>query len=888
MMRRSALDALITATLFFVVSTVAALEPPTAAQLERYRNDGSLARRIDAARSFGNHRMAPELAARFVGAAPVKAKPDRPKALPASGSPEILTLLIAFEDMAGVTDPAVVEGRIFGDGEPSQFPYESLTAFYSRSSFGRLSLGGSVLGWYTAPYPRSQVVESTVGRQNLIKEAITHFDNAGHDFSRYDNDGDGVIDYLAVIWTGPRGDWAEFWWGYQTRFWNDHFTVDGVEIGTYSWQWENASWPGEFSPEVLIHETGHALGLPDYYDYDDAIGPRGGVGGLDQMAGNWGDHNGFSKWVLGWLEPQVYNQGDLTFVLSPTDLAPSAAVLMHGDPVTDPFAEYFLVQVRRPEGNDAELPNQGVLIWHVDARLGDDGGFLFDNSYTEHKLLRLMEADGLEEIEQGGRADAGDFYQGGDVFDTTSTPSSHRYDGVPTNVAIQSISLSWAGPDMMLTVDLGSGCALWCDASVTATAWPGVAVDFNGSLTTANCSGAPSFGWTFGDGGSSGDTDASHTYVSTGSYPWSVTATLDDATCAHQGLIRVCTEFPCWQWTRVRPMHDPRARHSSVALDDGRVMVVGGGPTGAEIYDPATDTWSIAAQPPGDFVGSAAVRLDGGQVLVVGADPANPHPAVTTGLYDPSADAWFPTGQLTPNRWDHSALELDDGRVLVVGGSTGEWPNVVNAASIEVFDPGPGVWSQVASVERQLIEPGLTKLEDGQVLIVGGRELTVLDPNAGTLTRVAPLPGDWQRPITATLGDGRVLIASPADSTRTLLWRPSDGRWDLVGDLNAIRRDHTTTLLPSGRVLLAGGRGTADDWLDTVELFDPAAGEWIVGASLRSARGAHAACVTTGGRVFVTGGYGPAVGGGSAAMNDVELLAPHQSPPRRSDGRVYP
>ncbi len=208
--------------------------------------------------------------------------------------------------------------------------------------------------------------------------------------------------------------------------------------------------------------------------------------------------------------------------MAPSDSTGQAAVLMHGDAVSDPFAEYYLVQHRRRQGNDAEIPNDGLLIWHVDARLDADGRFLYDNSYTEHKLIRLMEADGLEEIHLGGRADAGDFFTPGDLFDTNTTPASLRYDGVPTNIAISSIAA--AGDDLSLQADLGSGCALWCDASVTPNAWPGLPVSFNGSLDIANCEGTPSYGWVFGDGAASGDTSASHVYVSTGTYDWTVTA----------------------------------------------------------------------------------------------------------------------------------------------------------------------------------------------------------------------------------------------------------------------------------------------------------------------------------------------------------------------------
>ena len=83
--------------------------------------------------------------------------------------------------------------------------------------------------------------------------------------------------------------------------------------------------------------------------------------------------------------------------------------------VPDSFGEFFLVQYReKGNGNDplSGGPGKAVWIWHVDSTLiGDGWSFLYDNSYTAHKLLRLMEADGLEEIEAGnGYWDINDFY----------------------------------------------------------------------------------------------------------------------------------------------------------------------------------------------------------------------------------------------------------------------------------------------------------------------------------------------------------------------------------------------------------------------------------------------------------------------------------------------
>jgi len=872
--------------LIVAAATATALEPPTAEQIERYRREGTLAARTDAARSFGDHRMAPQLTARIgSGQTTIKALPEKPTLLPSNGSPRVLALLIAFSDMPGTTDAAVVDDRIFGDGDPGAYPYESLTNFYRRSSYGRLEIAGSTLGWYTTAYPRSEIGESYLGRQALIKEVFTHYDLEGHDFSQYDNDGDGVIDYLVIVWTGPHGEWAEFWWGYQTSFYNDSFTVDGVRIGTYSWQWENYDWPGQFSPEVVIHETGHALGLPDYYDYDDAVGPRGGLGGMDQMDNNWADHNAFSKWVLGWLTPEIFNEDLHDVVLSPTDEFPEAAVFMHGDPVSDPFAEYFMVQSRRQAGNDTELPTQGALVWHIDARVDGNGDFLYDNSYTEHKLIRLMEADGLEEIERGGRADAGDFYATGDVFDTDSHPSSHRYDGVPTNIALGSFAYSWAGPDMLVTADLGSGCALWCDASVSPNAWPGLPVAFNGSLDSENCDGAPSYGWVYGDGASSIDTSATHAYVSSGVYQWTVTAQVDDAVCGHGGAIVVCTDFQCWQWAEIPAMPEARSQQAAVKLDDGRVLVVGGGAPIPEIFDPADRSWSPAAAPTGLYPSPAAVALDDGRVLVVGSDLGD---ELNAEIFDPDADAWSATGQLNHDRFFHSAITLSDGRVLVAGGVWGEHPQLENVDQVEVFDPASESWTVVGTLPGRRIEPALANLHDGTAVIVGARELTRFDPASDILSRAAPLPADWQQPVAVTLDDGRVLAAGVADSPMTLVWNPGNGKWTIADPAGAIRQGATATKLANGLVVVAGGYGGGDSTLRTTEFFDPVDLTWSDGSSLVRSRSSHTATLLDDGRLLVVGGTSSDAGPHFDPTASVEILTRPASPPRNIGGRTAP
>jgi M6 family metalloprotease-like protein len=430
---------------FFLVQTALfSLEPPRSGEIDKYRADGTLESRINFAKDIGNYKVSKNLVSRFnsrINCSGQMAPPLDWQGMPTKGNDKIFALLIGFSDYEPNTAVEDVNSRLFLDGSAGDYPYESLRNFYRRSSYGLLEISGSTLGWYMAPYPRSSVSETTSGREKLIKEALNHFEAEGHDFSQYDNDGDGAIDYFVVVWTGPDTGWANFWWGYQTYFGDSSYKLDGKTLAAYSWQWEANPPSGEFSPYVVIHETGHALGLPDYYDYDDTIGPRGGVGGLDQMDGCWGDHNSFSKMLLEWLEPTVVASGTSIPVLSPTSELPEALLVMPETKPGEQFAEYYMVQYRRTTDNDSDYPNEGLLIWHLDART-DSGGydFIYDNSYSDHKLLRLMEADGLEEIEQNKWADGGDFYTEGTGFGFQTMPSNLRYCGIQSGIEVKDIS----------------------------------------------------------------------------------------------------------------------------------------------------------------------------------------------------------------------------------------------------------------------------------------------------------------------------------------------------------------------------------------------------------------------------------------------------------------
>ena len=566
-----------------------ALEPPRPGEIEQLKQTGEYADRVEKAKALGNHLIEPVLLEKAIyntrrkaiiqqGLIPddfLPAPPSSRQLMPTTGNVKVFALLIDFSDQpatGGYSTQPEIQSALFEDGSAiptNTVPYESLKNYYERASYNQLHFeSGVTLGWYRATYTRASMGTnpSTEQREQLIREAIAYFD-ASVDFSQFNNDtSDSKIESFIVLWTGPHNGWSNFWWGYQTSWSDATYTVDGMNLGKYIWQWAgdygNAM---PFKPYVSIHEMGHNLGLPDYYDYDGAVGPDGGVGSLDMMHGNWGDHNSFSKWVLEWITPTVVSTGSQTLTLDPSGTSQDAVVIMPGATNSDAFREFYIAQNRYRVGNDgsaANYPTDGMLIWHVDARLNTVGtNYAYDNSYTDHKLLKLMEADGLERIEvSSATADAAMYYQPGNTLGSLTLPSSRDYQGVDSGVNVTGISQSADQMTATFSIDnprviptlsvakagIGSGtvtseiagidCGSDCEQSYTS------GTDVTLSAVTAYGSGFT--GWSGGGCTGTGDCTVNLTTDTT------VTATFDTTLVLDEDFDPESSSGPTG-WTRV-------------------------------------------------------------------------------------------------------------------------------------------------------------------------------------------------------------------------------------------------------------------------------------------------------------------------------------------------
>jgi hypothetical protein len=279
-----------------------------------------------------------------------------------------------------------------------------------------------------------------------------------------------------------------------------------------------------------------------------------------------------------------------------------------------------------------------------------------------------------------------------------------------------------------------------------------------------------------------------------------------------------------------------RWQHTATLLPDGKVLVAGGNNGGslasAELYDPYTGTWSTIASHLSDArENHTATLLPNGKVLVAGGITIGQSSTTvlsSSELYDPSTGTWSPTGPLTNGRSEYTATLLNTGKVLVAGGR-----GAVNALkSAELFDPsanaGVGAWSPTGSLTTGRAEHTATLLPNGKVLVAGGFEDST---GAGVFLKSAEL-------------------FDPSDNAGV-------GAWSPTGSLTTERAEHTATLLPNGKVLVAGGLNRvsgAPNWLTSVNLYDPAKAIWSATSSLTVGRDTHTATLLPGGRVLVVGG----------------------------------
>ena len=370
------------------------------------------------------------------------------RAFPTSGNRKLLAILVNFSDVSMKRTKAEFDNLFNQKGYSTSGSTGSVADYFADNSFGKMALTVDVVGPYKVSKPMSYYGGNDSNDQDsypdvMVSEAIA-LANKDVDFSQYDNDKDGTIDGVYVIFAGygeEAGAPANTIWSHAWEI--PAVSYDGVKISAYSCSPELFG-NVEINPTanittmgVITHEFLHVCGLPDYYDtdYEQTGGEAPALGEFEVMdAGSWNNDgktppyvNSYSRKMLGW--------GTLdSFTLKSTNTLLPHNASAKGFVASTKANEYFVFENRQKNKWDAYIPGHGMLAYHVvyDKTIWDQNTI---NANPQKEYFQLVDA-------KGSTATASSPFPGTaniKSFTTYTTPSFKNWDGSAFNMPLTNI-----------------------------------------------------------------------------------------------------------------------------------------------------------------------------------------------------------------------------------------------------------------------------------------------------------------------------------------------------------------------------------------------------------------------------------------------------------------
>jgi len=311
-------------------------------------------------------------------------KKDSPRLSSSStGTQKAIVILINFTNKTQDSshDAVYFYNMLFNASNPY-----SMTSYFYETSYGLLNFTGVIAGnkWYASSHTLEYygangnsgidtgVTGTPIDIYELAREAV-QLANPDVNFADYDLNSDGIIDHLIIIHSGYGEEQysathPEYIWSHSWDIYPSGESVDGKTAFSYTMN------PEFGKVGVFAHEMGHDIGLPDLYNTQSWYSPTE-VGLWDIMAsGSWaGPGNDgsvpshMSAWCkidLGWLNPTKLNGTPKSYYVKNLENNSKAYIINNSILAAD--NEYFIVENREKVGFDAYIPNEGIVIWHID------------------------------------------------------------------------------------------------------------------------------------------------------------------------------------------------------------------------------------------------------------------------------------------------------------------------------------------------------------------------------------------------------------------------------------------------------------------------------------------------------------------------------------------
>lgn len=374
---------------------------------------------------------------------------NRKTVLPSTGDVNILVVPVVFKDSTTDKFTKEVQNKFISDlqdgffGETNDTGWESVSSFYNKSSYGKLNLQGEVSDIFTTIKTLDEYItmsntkkDPTVATEEIFQNIYdAYFKTNKYDFDKYDNDKDGVLDGIYMVYYYPTNSknfpdtlklptvsdnnlflWAFVFWNEINNGITNSLPVTYKEISPYCWGsyffFTNTPNYSKVDAHTFIHESGHLLGLDDYYGQNSY--PSGKIIMMDN---NICDHDAFSKFNLGWIDPYVVSaddvkNGELTVDLKPFEENGDSLIVTYFNNETS-LNEYVIVDYYTPtnlnekdslsaypENGLKGMDASGIRMFHIDQRVAKV-------NYNNGKYTASLQLDNFD----FNSSDRDNFYQ---------------------------------------------------------------------------------------------------------------------------------------------------------------------------------------------------------------------------------------------------------------------------------------------------------------------------------------------------------------------------------------------------------------------------------------------------------------------------------------------
>ena len=368
--------------------------------------------------------------------------------VPTFGSPRIPIILVNYTDVRFIDeDPVATFQNQFNEKQYSCLHY------FQAQSRGQFSPRFDILGPVDLPQTREfygrnvyrfgQDLDVNLG--TMIYDACQGIGD-DVDFSDYDNDDDGYVDVVVVLYAGvgeaqayryvPESVWPCQWDMQEAKAWGcstvGPFTLNDVIIDKFAvfneLEGSNNSSMSIDGVGTFCHEFGHCLGLPDFYPTNG--GYYYGMSSWDIMDDGCYLNNGhrpagyssYERHFMGWMG-LIDPEENTHYEMAPLNTDEGTAVKITNDANPD---EYYLLEYRANTGWDEYLAAEGIMILHVDydQAAWDDNT---PNNIGSHPRMSIIPADNV----LSNNSNRYDLWPLGELDSLTnnSTPAATVYTG---------------------------------------------------------------------------------------------------------------------------------------------------------------------------------------------------------------------------------------------------------------------------------------------------------------------------------------------------------------------------------------------------------------------------------------------------------------------------